>query len=40
MKENQTWEKKSLRAVTGNSKSFDEIAKDCVAFANKEGGHH
>lgn len=39
MKENQTWDKKSLRAVTGNSKSFDEIAKDCVAFANKEGGH-
>ena len=39
MKENQTWDKKSLRAETGNSKSFDEIAKDCVAFANKEGGH-
>jgi len=39
MKENQTWDKKSLRAVIGNSKSFDEIAKDCVAFANKEGGH-
>lgn len=39
MKENQTWDKKSLRAVTGKSKNFDEIAKDCVAFANKEGGH-
>lgn len=39
MKENQTWDKKSLRAVIGNSKNFDEIAKDCVAFANKEGGH-
>lgn len=39
MKENQTWDKKSLRAVTGNTRNFDEIAKDCVAFANKEGGH-
>ncbi len=39
MKENQTWDKKSLRAVTGNTKNFEEIAKDCVAFANKEGGH-
>jgi len=39
MKENQTWDKKSLRAVIGNSKNFDEIAKDCVAFANKDGGH-
>lgn len=39
MKENQTWDKKSLRSVTGNSKNFDEIAKDCVAFANKNGGH-
>lgn len=39
MIENQTWDKKSIRAVTGNSKSFDEIAKDCVAFANKDGGH-
>ena len=39
MKENQIWDKKSLRAVIGNSKNFDEIAKDCVAFANKEGGH-
>ena len=39
MKENQTWDKKSLRAVMGNTRNFDEIAKDCVAFANKEGGH-
>lgn len=39
MKENQTWDKKSLRAVTVATKNFDEIAKDCVAFANKEGGH-
>lgn len=37
--ESQTYDKKSLRAVTGYSKSFDEIAKDCVAFANRDGGH-
>lgn len=39
MKESQTYDKKSIRAVTGKSADFDEIAKDCVAFANKEGGH-
>ena len=39
MKENQTYEKKSLRAVTGKSADFDELAKDCVAFANRDGGH-
>lgn len=39
MKENQTYDRKSLRAVTGKTADFDEIAKDCVAFANREGGH-
>lgn len=39
MKESQTYDKKSLRAVTGKTACFDEIAKDCVAFANREGGH-
>lgn len=39
MKENQTYDKKSLRSVTGKSANFDEIAKDCVAFANRDGGH-
>ena len=39
MKENQKWDKKSLRSVTGKTANFDEIAKDCVAFANKDGGH-
>ena len=39
MKENQTYDKKSLRAVTGKTADFDEIAKDCVAFANRDGGH-
>ncbi len=39
MKENQTHDKKSLRAVSGKTADFDEIAKDCVAFANRDGGH-
>lgn len=39
MKESQTYDKKSLRSVTGKTADFDEIAKDCVAFANREGGH-
>lgn len=39
MKENQTYDRKSLRAVMGKTADFDEIAKDCVAFANRGGGH-
>ena len=39
MKESQTYDRKSLRTVSGKKADFDEIAKDCVAFANKEGGH-
>lgn len=39
MKESQTYDKKSLRAVSGKTADFEEIAKDCVAFANREGGH-
>ena len=39
MKESQTYDKKSLRAVDSRSADFDEIAKDCVAFANRDGGH-
>lgn len=39
MKESQTYDKKSLRAVTDKTADFDEIAKDCVAFANRDGGH-
>ena len=39
MKEGLTYDKKSLRAVLGNNKDYDELAKDCVAFANSEGGH-
>ena len=36
LKESQTYDKKSLRAVTGKTADFDEIAKDCVAFANRK----
>lgn len=36
--EGQTIDKKSLRAVTGKSADFPELAKDCVAFANAQGG--
>ncbi len=39
MNEGQTYDKKSLRAVSGRTADFDELAKDCVAFANREGGH-
>lgn len=36
--EGQLLDRKSLRAVTGKSANWDEIAKDCVAFANATGG--
>lgn len=36
--EGQTSDKKSLRAVTGKTADFPELAKDCVAFANAQGG--
>lgn len=39
MRESQTYDRKSLKAVTGKTADFDEIAKDCVAFANRDGGH-
>lgn len=31
-------DRKSLRAVTGKNANFVELAKDCVAFANAQGG--
>ena len=31
-------DKKSLRSVTGKTVSWNELAKDCVAFANASGG--
>lgn len=39
MKEGLKFDKKSLKTVQGKSSDFDELAKDCVAFANTEGGH-
>lgn len=38
MEENITFDKKSLKTVQGKSANFQEIAKDCVAFANAKGG--
>lgn len=39
MNESQTYDRKSLKSVTDKTADFDEIAKDCVAFANRDGGH-
>lgn len=36
--EGQLLDRKSLRAVTGKTADWDELAKDCVAFANAVGG--
>lgn len=38
MKEYQQLDKKSLRLVTESSPDWDELAKDCVCFANAQGG--
>ena len=38
MVENTLYDKKSLRTVVGKTADFDELAKDCVAFANAQGG--
>jgi ATP-dependent DNA helicase RecG len=37
--ERQLLDKKSLRAVSGESANWEELAKDCVAFSNASGGH-
>lgn len=39
MKEGLKFDKKSLKTVQGKTADYDELAKDCVAFANTEGGH-
>lgn len=36
--EGQLSDQKSLRAVTGNTANWAELAKDCIAFANAVGG--
>ena len=38
MLENQQLDKKSLRSVTKTNPDWDELAKDCVSFANAHGG--
>ena len=38
MKENSLYDRKSLRTVLGKTADFNELAKDCVAFSNAEGG--
>ena len=38
MIENTLYDKKSLRTVIGKTADFAELAKDCVAFANAQGG--
>lgn len=38
MKENSLYDKKSLREITGKSANWNEVAKDCVAFSNAQGG--
>ncbi len=37
-KEGQLLDKKSLRAVSGKTADWSELAKDCIAFANATGG--
>ena len=39
MEENKQFDKKSLRYVMGKTSDFGELAKDCVAFANTNGGY-
>lgn len=36
--EDQTTDRKSLRTVIGKTANWDEVAKDCVCFANGQGG--
>lgn len=36
--EGQLLDQKSLRSVTGKTADWNEIAKDCIAFANATGG--
>lgn len=36
--EGQLLDKKSLRSVTGKTADWNELAKDCIAFANATGG--
>ena len=39
MEENNKFDNKSLKKVTGRTADFEELSKDCVAFANSHGGY-
>lgn len=40
MREESTiFDKKSIKTIQGKNPEWDELAKDCVAFANAKGGH-
>lgn len=39
MKESTLYDKKSLKTIVGKSSDFNELARDCVGFANAKGGH-
>lgn len=38
MKENSLFDKKALKVAVGRTADFEELAKDCVCFANAQGG--
>jgi len=38
--EGQLLDQKSLRSVIGKSADWNELVKDCIAFANATGGRH
>ena len=38
MEENSLYDKKSIREITGKNADWNEVAKDCVAFSNAQGG--
>jgi len=39
MKENKNTDKKSIKFLKGRRTNWNELAKDCVAFANAQGGY-
>jgi len=38
MEENKNIDKKSIKFLKGKQTDWDELAKDCVCFANAQGG--
>ncbi|MBM2816860.1 MAG: putative transcriptional regulator [Ignavibacteria bacterium] len=39
MIENQSIEKKSIKLIIGNNADWDKLAKECIGFANANGGN-